>query len=170
MATFLLTGKAQKALRRTPTDIPLIIPPFDGWYVDILFLRRRKAVLVTHERTFISFVGYLAEMGGYSRFSDWFLNRVAEFMEINRANEVDKVVKLLSRDATFHKTRSRKVIGHMTDFKNLILNGRKDLLSGDQEDLLKLSAWLHEVPVRMEGNQFGRPKELFFKVLGTNGN
>lgn len=168
MATFLLTGKALKTFKKAVQPTPQIIPPFDGWYVDIFVLRRKKAVLITHENSYLSFVCYLTEVGGIQKVFDWFLVEIEEFVKENSLENHDRVLSLLSNSSSFHKTRSRKVIGHMTDFKNLIQNGEQESSSENSNKLKKVSIWLHDVPVCIEGSKYGHPKDLFLKLLAEH--
>ena len=162
MATFLLTGKALKNFKKSVMPVPQIIPYFDGWYVDIFTLERKKAVLITHERSFLSFVCYLTEVGGSQKIFEWFLNEFDSFLIQHDQKNRDRVMYILSKTSSFHKTRSRKVIGHMTDFKNLIQHGDRVL---GTEGLRKVTTWLHDVPVCVEGKEYGRPKELLLTLL-----
>ena len=163
MATFFLTKKTFKSLKKTVDPEPQIIPAFDGWYVDIFNIGRRKAIIFTHAVSFLSFFCYLTDAGGSKNIFDWFLGEIDSFLLQNSPINHKHIVRMLSTRSSFHKTWSRKVIGHMTDFKNLIQ--KSDLSPNSVEDFKSSSEFLHNVVVRVDGKNFARPKELFLKTL-----
>ena len=163
MTTFFLTAKAFKSFKMPVQSPPQIIPSFDGWYIDLFTLNRKKVILATHEHSYLSFAAYLTELGGATKVPNWLVNEIASFMKRHCSSSHDRILELLNRPSSFHKTNSRKVIGHMTDFKNFIHNSV--LTSNEVDDWQKISLCLHGVPVGPAESKYANPKEIFLSII-----
>ena len=148
-------------MRKNISHTPDIVPKFDGWFVDIFNVGRKKLVLITHHLSFLSFVTYLSHIGGSDRIPDWFMNEFHSFCE--EKNISHAALERLKMQHSFHKTNSRIVIGHMTDIKNVIFHSMEE--KGEHVAWKETSNFLHTFLMKYPSGEYSEPLLEFMKLL-----
>jgi hypothetical protein len=114
--TLRCTGKVLKLLNRTPTrpDLSSAAPRDDDWYIKLIWLDRRKCLLMTHAGTLFSVLAVdirQAELNQFGLLAVALIERElrAEGLAINTFGQLDRA------ESQVAKTASRSVLGCMND-------------------------------------------------------
>ncbi len=159
MAQFRLTHKFAKDLKVSLSEDPKSQPhPLDDWICDVFRVNRRKVALVTHVETLISFLFPYREVGGATNVLDHLPLELTSFLrEVDREEWVPSMFEIFNREPIFTKTKNRKALGHMNDFKNMVSFSGYDLSKSPWNDI---SITLRETPMVIHGS-ITNPKEYF---------
>ena len=160
MAQFRLTHKFASDLKISLREFPRAqFHPLDDWICDVFRVNRRKVALVTHAETLISFLFPYREIGGAKNVLDFLPVELESFLrEEGLAEWIPSTLEIFDHEPIFTKTKDRKALGHMNDFKNMVLYSRYEF----DEDINwhEVSSKLRETPMIIHGN-FTNPHEIF---------
>ena len=94
---------------------------FDDWVIDRLIVKRKKVAMITHIRTVYTWLIPYSSVGGVKNIPNVLPSLLQEFLHRNDfmtlTGEMEDTFKL---PHSFCKTQSRRVVGHMTDFKHQV--------------------------------------------------
>jgi hypothetical protein len=122
MTQFRLTQKFAKDLSINKLNEPKeALSIFDDWFIDTIQINRKKVALITHSITFLSFLAPYRHFGGAKNIPSCIKDFLIDFLEKNKLNQyISNIEVLFHASVTFCKTKDRRVLGHMNDFKGFI--------------------------------------------------
>ena len=166
MAQFRLTHKFASDLKVSLREFPRAqVHPLDDWICDVFRVNRKKVALVTHAETLVSFLFPYKEVGGVKNVLDFLPIELEPFLrEENLDKWIPSALEIFNQKPVFTKTKGRKALGHMNDFKTHVLccfsRAKEDLNWHELADALK------EIP--MNSNQFKNSREILIDYLNGN--
>ena len=122
MAQFRLTQKFATDMKVSSLSEPCLVTPIcDDWFVDVVRVQRKKVAIATHGKSLLTFLLPYEQIGGAKSVPSCVGISLGIFLTENELSVAqNQVEEVFSMPPTFCKTNDRKVIGHMTDFKNCI--------------------------------------------------
>jgi hypothetical protein len=92
--------------------------PLDDWFIDCMYVHRRKVAIITHARTKFTFFIPYAEAGGAKMIPSYFISQLKELFNRNLLPSIaEEIEKLFNQEFMFTRTIDKKILGHMNDFK-----------------------------------------------------
>ncbi len=165
MAQFRLTHKFASDLKVSLKGFPKPqIHPLDDWICDVFRVNRKKVALLTHAETLISFLVPYREVGGANNVLDFLPVELESYLRyLDLENWVPSMLKIFEKPPVFTKTKNKKVLGHMNDFKAHVLC----CFYRSEEDLNwhKVTKLLKEIP--MNSNNFKNSEEILIEYLNN---
>ncbi len=160
MAQFRLTHKFASDLKVSLREFPNPQNhPLGDWICDVFRVDRRKVALVTHAETLISFLFPYREIGGVKNVLGFLPIELESFlMEKGLGDWIPSALEIFHQEPVFTKTKDRKALGHMNDFKNMILYSKYNC--NDELYWHDISAELRKTPMIIHG-KFTNPNEVF---------
>lgn len=131
------TGKVLSLLRVRPASLAVLDPSAGDWYVNLVWIARRKCLLITHAGTLFSV--FVADAGAADLRPPGPL--IASSIRAALRSEgfpVDALGDLDPDEVTLARTADRRVLGAMNDHVVLVehlLAGRGGLAGRDLDDL-----------------------------------
>lgn len=117
MALIRCTEKARKVLARRYSFDEHAAPPSElaEWYCNVLTIERRRCALLTHARTLYSLLIPGFDRSTIDSFSQTFRRHLTLCLEWEGIPAPDAVARLAPEPDAFSRTRSRVILGSMTD-------------------------------------------------------
>lgn len=164
MPQFRLTAKFAKDIKVEKLENPAdVVPVVDDWVIDVIRINRKKAALITHFSTKISFIIPYVEVGGAKTIPDWIpIIWKAWLFDEGLSSLAQQIDQVFSGPIIFCKTNDRNVLGHMNDFKRSI-----ECMVAMGDDLNEISSRLHKTPMKCKNGAYSTPIELLRIFAGT---
>ena len=123
MPQFRLTKKFAKDLNinklSEPKESSLTI--FDDWFIDVIQVGRKKVALITHSKSYLSFLAPYSHFNGAKNIPPSIKTFILSFIQENKLTQyTTEIENLFNSPDNFCKTKDRRVLGHMNDFKGFI--------------------------------------------------
>lgn len=138
-----------------PAEVSDVSPAPDDWYANLLWIDRRKCVLLVHADTLFPVFSADVRIPQLSNFGQWVAGTVATALA-DEGLPADCLGRLDPRQVQVARTASRHVLGVMNDMASMtdhIVQQRGGLRELDVHDH---QAFLRSTPYRREGS-FVRP-------------
>ena len=128
---------------------------FGDWYANLLYISRRKCVLFTNEKTLYSFLIPRVKRSSLTRLHELFLSE----LQINLFSEgfdhtVVTDLPKKYRDFGIARTRSRSVLGSMTDFALQLKYIFMDREGPDSSNIIEINQRINRVPMKAIGYKY----------------
>ena len=167
MATFFITRKFSKDIKVDKfSEPPTVLDSFDGWFIDIFRVQRKKIAIATHATTYLTFFLPYCDIGGAVSVPDCVGVLVAQLLyDQECTRHADNVQNMFENKHIFCKTNNRKVLGHMNDFKYGVeaMTMYLDFPDIDWDEIIeKVNKTL--INTKVEG--YETPQTLFSRLLG----
>jgi hypothetical protein len=157
---FRLSQKMAKKIKESPTgSCPPAANPYTDWTAHLFTAERAQYVILTNTASLYSIVSYARGMTDFSRFMDYSLNFMAEYMCADGCEfQFRRLIAPEAKEVIFSKSTDRRVIGSMNDLVRI----SKWYFIERQVSPFEASQAINEMPMSSIG--FKNPKEVFMKM------
>lgn len=172
MAQFRLTIKFAADMKLKVLNNPRSVAKYiDDWAIDVFRIQRKKVAMVTHAKSYFTFLTLYKSVGGAKDIPNWIgvmvSHYIAKFGYIEASYEAQNI---LETKHFYCKTNNRKLLGHMNDFKNLATL-MTDELDFEEINWEALSDKINQTPIKIKNSLYKNPSEILSNYLeGVSGN
>lgn len=171
MPQFRLTQKfARDCKIKVLSEPSIVLDPLDDWFIDVFYAHRKKIAIITHAKSIFTFFVPYSECGGASGVMKNIEVLLKQKMnELNLGRYIEQVNILFRQPFSVCKTVDKKILGHMTDFKNCAgIDLEYFPKFRSQVDWLEVTDRINTTPLSFGSDKCTFPKKLFMEILSKH--